>query len=150
MKKIFGILSLIAIMTVVFATEASASNDNSNVEFVMDMGSPDFTPSVAIVPTVDGSLFKPIFDEPSNFVTNTSADANEVATIELIDSLSNFEYGLVAYHGSLERNLTTGLDEPLPDLTNFVNRYNKQFGSTSLIDDIATNVGKFTNPTLHF
>lgn len=147
MKKIFGILSLIAIMTVVFATEASASNDNSNVEFVMDMVSPDFTPSVAIVPTVDGSLFKPIFDEPSNFVTNTSADADEVATIEPIVTLSNFEYGLVA---SIDSALTTNLPEPLPDLNTYVSNYNKRFGSTSLIDDIATNVGKFTKPTLHF
>lgn len=163
MKKIFGILSLIAILTVTFTVSANVTDNNSSVEFVMDMGSPDFSPdAVAIAPEVE-SVFNLIVDSTSEFIVNVDgdevtasiepsfepigyADPNETTAIEPINVLSNFEYGLI---NSMSNTLDLNLSEPIPNLTNYVNEYNIAFGSVSLIDDISTNVGKFAKPTLH-
>lgn len=165
MKKIFGVLSLIAILTVAFTTQANAADDSkASIEMTVSFDSLDLAPTfTAIVPTV-GVFFNIETDVSGNYAASEEDagsativtgikeltsynDANEVATIEPINTQSNFEYGLIA---SLDTELTTNLPETIPDLNNYVNEYNENYGSTSLIKDIATNVGKFTKPTYIF
>lgn len=136
MKKILGVLSLIAILTVAFSTKAIANDtDNVKTEFVADLGSPDYVYVAIEVPSFDG-VFNVAVDTASN--------------IDVGESLAE-AVPIVA--GNLNIATTTNdFDEPdlIPDLTSYVKDFNDKFGydEPDLIRAIATNVGKLTKFTI--
>lgn len=144
MKKIFGVLSLIAIMTVAFTSQAVASdNDNVNTEYVSALGSPDV---VAVeVPTFDG-VFN-VYTEPVSYdfqsadvtvnYTDEGESLAEAVPIVTGDFDTNFNF-------NNEPDVNTEPDLILSDATSYLNTDNIGYASPEIVKDIATNVGKFT------
>ena len=133
MKKIFGVLSLIAILTVAFTSQASAEPDN-HVEYVVSFDSPDLV-AVDFISVESG-----VFNVADVSVNSASASVEDLADNAII------YFGNLIVYKSNEFEI-----EPLPDLNKYISNYNSTYGydSPDLIKDISTNVGKLTRLTLH-
>jgi len=146
MKKIFGVLSLIAILTVTFVTNASANGIDNNVEFVVSVDYPSIEVAVATVevPTV------------FEFINVTDLSVKEFASGEgvyipdfvskdsAINSVNYSKVFLPFEVGLLEAS--TNYKETLPNLSEYVKNYNYTFGSEApdIISRISSNIGKLT------
>lgn len=146
MKNIFGILSLIAILTVSFTATASTI-DNDNVNVVYDIGN-----DVPDLPTLDiVSIELPTFDfaPPTDLVltgtTNTALD-----DVPIVATNVDLSLNLNTILGVEVLTATYELREPAPNLNTFLSEYNDKFGDESpdIIGEIATNIGKFTKFSL--
>lgn len=156
MKKIFGILSLIAILTVAFSTKVIASDaDNVSTEFVASLDAPDFVAvAVADLPTL--TLFTNPMEVPINKIVANGevVDSAEIVAGVLNTNESNFaniflpiEVGLLT--ASVNNEFT--LNNKAPDLNEYVSTFNDKFGYETplLVKRISANVGKLTTIPLN-
>jgi hypothetical protein len=148
MKKVFGVLSLIAILTVAFTSQASASDGTDyNVEFVIS----DYSPVYVAVATVDVPVFGVfnVADEPVNYMSKEGVfTANIVSGDSTIISkfgTSFAEVFLPNEVGLTSKNIITNF-ETVPNLTEYVSNYNYTYGYEvpDIVKRISVNVGKLT------
>jgi len=148
MKRIFGVLSLIAILTVAFTSQASANGIDNNVEFVVSV---DYHPNVVIavatleVPKVFG--FINVADNSVNYIA--SWEGVEIPDIDSRDSVINlndfsathlpFEVGLLSEAFYNENTIPLNLNK-------YVKSYNYTYGSEApdIVSRISSNIGKIT------
>ena len=147
MKKIFA-LALIGLFSVTFMENANAfSTDNDNVEFVIgDYDAPTDAVAFELVPVTTDFVIN-VADESVN---NTSlgghlADAVPIDSGVFVNNVGNTFVDVPIDYGIYSTN-DFELNEPMPNLTEYVKTYNETFGyaEPELIRNIATNVGKLT------
>lgn len=147
MKKIFGVLSLIAIITVSFTAQASTVDDNTNVVYDIGIDAPD-------VPTIDFvSVDVPTFDFASPTATLTSGTTTLIAPYDVpivatnVDTSWNYTNAII---GTEVLTANYELREPAPNLNKFLSEYNDKYGyeSPDIVKEIATNIGKLTTFTI--
>ena len=154
MKKIFGVLSLIAILTVAFSSNAIASDTDNSVstEYVASLDSPDFV-SVAVVDATSINLFTNPMDELTitNIVANGEVvdSATIVAGVLNIDGTNYANTLLPVEVGLLTANLNDkllDLNTKEPDLNEYVSTFNDKYGYDTplLVKRISANIGKLT------
>lgn len=149
MKKIFGILSLIAILTVAFSTKAIASDaDEVSVEFVASFDSADFV-AVALVdvPNLVGVLN--VADESvSNTANGEVVISTNIASRGVYIASTN-NYAKVFLPFEVGWASTSG--DEAPNLNEYVSSYNDIYGYEvpKLVRWISANVGKLTTFSLN-
>ena len=149
MKKIFAI-ALVGLLTVAFSSNAVASDNETNTEFVFTVGNydapvdavafqvvpvaTDFADNVAVLTVNNTDL--------GGFLASVPIDAGD-STTNLTLTNSNAFADVPIDYGICSTN-EFELNEPTPDLTNYVKEYNYTYGSNSpeLIERIATNVAR--------
>jgi hypothetical protein len=145
MKKIFGILSLIAIMTVSFTSQASTV-DNDHVNVVYDIGVDNID-----LPTFDiVSVDLPTFDFGSPLATLTSGTTDIALTVPIVATNVKSSWNLNTMIGAEVLTASYELREPAPNLNKFLSEYNDKFGDESpdIVKEISTNIGKLTKFSL--
>ena len=151
MKKIFGVLSLIAILTVAFSTKAIASEaDNVSTEYVASLDAPDFV-AVAVVDLPTFTLFTNPMEVP---ITNSLANGEVVDSAEIVAGvLSNNESNYANIFLPVEVGLfTANVDNGTLDFTNtepdlnkpVSSEYTNGYETPLLVSWISANVGKLT------
>lgn len=146
MKKIFGILSLIAILTVSFtATASTVDTDNANVVYDIGVDNLDI-PTFDIV-SVDAPTFD-LSDLPLTLTTPTIVGLKEVPIVATNVDIS-LNYTLFAI-GTDTNDVSDEWLEPVPNLNKFIDDFNDKFGYAPplLVEKIATNIGKLTKFSL--
>jgi hypothetical protein len=156
MKKIFGVLSLIAILTVAFSTKAIASDaDNVSTEYVASLDAPDFV-AVAVADLPTFTLFANPMEVP---ITNSLANGEVVDSAEIVAGVfSNNELNYANVFLPIEVGLLTAsvnneftLNNKAPDLNEYVSTFNDKFGYETplLVKRISANIGKLTTIPLN-
>jgi len=155
MKKFFGVLSLIAVLTVAFSSNAIASDvdDGVNVEYVASLNSPDFVAVVANVPILSG-----VFNVYTVGIDLRSADVsvNNIAKGEVVNSADIvsrvFVNTLVTNYAKVFLPIEVGLssansNNKVPNLNEYVSNYNYKYGyeAPELVKRISANIGKLTS-----
>lgn len=147
MKKIFGILSLIAILTVAFSTKAIASDaDEVSTEYVASLDAPILVAVSVDVPSF--TLFTNSMDVP---ITNSIANGEVVDSAEIVAGvLSNSESNYAKVFLPVEVGLfTASSNNETINLTNIVStNYTNGYEVPDLTKRISANVGKLTKPPL--
>jgi hypothetical protein len=174
MKKIFAVLSLIAILTVSFTTKASAV-DTDNIVYVTSYDSPEFVAvatvdavsveGIAVINSVeytiatigedvilpDIELSESTLSNENNNVADSSVnylegETNSIAvnTVSIDKDNSNEYADLSTYFGTLSTN--SEFIEPLPTLSEYVTNYNYSNGyeTPEFLKAISSNIGKLT------
>jgi len=148
MKKIFGVLSLIAILTVAFTLQASANGIDNNVEFVVSVEHPSVVIAVATleVPKLFG-----VFNPTGEPVTKTAQSEGDVEIPDIVskDSAINLGNNFAVTHLPFEVGLLSeaSYNESISlNLNQYVKNYNYTFGSEApdIVSRISSNIGKFT------
>jgi hypothetical protein len=146
MKKIFGVLSLIAILTVSFTLQASANGIDNNVEFVVSVDYPSIEVAVATVEVPTVFEFINVTDNSVNYIA--SGEGVDIPDIDSRDSAINlnnfsvthlpFEVGLLS-EASYKNTIS-------PNLNEYIKDYNYTYGSEApdIVSRISSNIGKFT------
>lgn len=145
MKKIFGVLSLIAILTVSFTATASTV-DNDQVNVVCDIGV-----DIVDLPTFDiVSVDLPTFDFASPTATLTSGMTDTAISVPIVATNVELSWNLNTIIGTEVLTANYELREPAPDLNKFLSEYNGKYGyeSPTIVREIATNIGKLTKFSL--
>lgn len=174
MKKIFAVLSLIAILTVSFTTKASAVDTDNNVEYVASYDSPEFVAvatvdavsveGIAVINSVEftiativedvilpdielsESLNKEVINVAVDSVNYLEGETISVAvnTVSLDKDNSNEYAELSTHFGILSTNFE--LIEPLPTINEYVTNYNYTYGyeTPEFLKEISSNIGKLT------
>jgi hypothetical protein len=146
MKKIFA-LALVGLFSVTLVENANAfSTDNDNVEFVIgDYDAPTDAIAFEIVPVTTDFVYN-VADESVNYtsVGGLLADAVPIDSGVFVNNVGNTFLDIPIDYGIRSNEFT--LNEPIPNLTEYVKTYNETFGyaEPELIRNIATNVGKLT------
>ena len=152
MKKIFAI-ALVGLFSLTFVNDANAfDNDNEIVFSIGEYDAPVDAVAFEIVPVTTDFVFN-VAGESVNYFEGVEDFVSAVNTegIEITNSfndLSTFVDVPIDYGIYSKTDFT--LNEPVPNLTEYVTKYNKTYGyaSPEIVKEIASNVGKFTKYNL--
>jgi hypothetical protein len=136
MKKIFSVLSLIAILTI-FSTEAVANDTDVGVEYVASFDSPDLV-SVAVVEVPTVIEFINVADSSVNYIASEGG-------VDIPDIVAGLSATSSTNYAKVFLPFEVGLLET-PNLNEYVSKFNYTYGSEApeIVSRISSNIGKFT------
>lgn len=152
MKKIFGMLSLIAILTVAFSSNAIASDaENVSTEFVASLDSPDFVVLGAVeAPTVE--FFNVADVSVSSLASGEGVDSAEIVsghehTAKAVDTYNKDSFS----HEKVFLPFEVGWSAKIFNTKSTLSKYESHFNTNGyetplLVKRISANIGKFTKP----
>ena len=140
MKKIFGILSLIAIFMVAFTSQAFAEDDiGDKVTLVLEKDNPSIEVVVMERPTFYVAVANTVSSKGvGGLDADVNSDSGALTNDNIENNLFGYNYGLNSRH--LEILMSGVATENVNGIDNFKTNYNCL--SPLLVKDIATNVGK--------